>query len=61
MKEQEYIDVSDRVKVSNALEILRDITPSISSIINSEDYTTVIKILSGWEDNLFNIIETEEY
>ena len=62
MKEQEYIEVTDRVKVSNALNTLRNVLPSIffSSVIKKDEYTTAMKILIKWEKELFDNIMEEK-
>ena len=58
MKEQEYIDVSDRVKVSNALYIIRDIVPENSSVVTPNEYRRVVGLLALWEAKLFPACDT---
>lgn len=45
VNEQEYIDVSDRVRVSNALQILDDIIPEKSSVISPSELQHVLTAL----------------
>ena len=50
MEQQEYIDVSDKVRISNALEILSDITPENSSVITPSELKHVLAALRYWEE-----------
>jgi hypothetical protein len=56
MNHQEYIDVSDRVRVSNALHILSEIIPEQSSVITPSELQHVLTALRYWEDNLLKQI-----
>ena len=53
MQQQEYIDVSDRVKILNALQILDGIDPEQSSIITPSELQHVQTALRYWEEKLF--------
>ena len=57
MDQQEYIDVSDRVRVSNALQILTEIVPEYSSVITASELQHVLTALRYWEEKLFKQIE----
>ncbi|UCF92366.1 MAG: hypothetical protein JSW39_29555 [Desulfobacterales bacterium] len=52
MDQQEYIDVSDRVRVSNALQILAEIIPEQSSVISPSEIQHVLAALRYWEKKL---------
>lgn len=52
MNQQEYNDVSDRVRLSNALQILEDIIPEQSSVITSSELLHVLSALRYWEKKL---------
>ena len=56
MEQQEYIDVSDRVRISNALQILSDITPENSSVITPSELQHVLTALRYWEEKLLEQI-----
>ena len=53
MNEQEYINVSDRVNISTALEVLHHVIPDLSHIIDKKKYVDIIRTLSIWQDKLF--------
>ena len=57
MDQQEYIDVSDRIRVSNALQILTEIIPEYSSVITPSEIQHVLTALRSWEEKLFAKIE----
>ena len=56
MNHQEYIDISDRVRVSNALHILSEIIPEQSSVITPSELQHVLTALHYWEENLLKQI-----
>ena len=56
MEQQEYMDVSDRVRISNALQILSDITPENSSVITPSELQHVLTALRYWEEKLLEQI-----
>ena len=56
MEQQEYIDVTDRVRISHALKILSDITPENSSVITPSELQHVLTALRYWEEKLFEQI-----
>ena len=56
MKQQEYIDVSNRVRVSNALQILSEIIPEPSSAITASELQHVLAALNHWEEKLLEKI-----
>ena len=57
MRQQEYLDVSDRVRVSNALQILSEIIPEYSSIITASELQHVLTALRHWEEKLLEQME----
>ena len=57
MKQQEYLDVSDRVRVSNALQILSEIIPEHSSAITASELQHVLTALRHWEEKLLKQIK----
>jgi hypothetical protein len=57
MDQQEYIDVSDRLRVSTALNILNEIIPEQSSVITPSELQHVLVALQYWEKRLFERIE----
>lgn len=52
MNQQEYNDVADRVRLSNALQILEDIIPEQSSVITPSELLHVLSALRYWEKKL---------
>ena len=56
MDQQEYLNVSDRVRVSIALQILGEIIPEQSSVITSSELQHVLTALRYWEENLLKQI-----
>ena len=50
--EQEYIHVSDGVRVATILDIIKEIVPENSRIITKDEYQTVCEILKKWEIKL---------
>ncbi len=54
--EQDYINISDLNKVRIANEILKSIIPDNSTMIGKNDHAQMIKVLSSWEENLYNSI-----
>ena len=57
MDQQEYIDVSDRIRVSNARQILSEIVPEQSSVITPSELQHVLAALRYWEEKLLNQIK----
>lgn len=63
MTEQEYIDATDLANIRAAKEILRQVLPANSKILNGYEHVKVMRILQTWEDDLhnhINVIPTEE-
>ena len=56
MNQQEYIDVSDRIRVFNALQILNEIIPEQSSVISPSELQYVLAALRYWEEKLLKKI-----
>ncbi len=56
MDQQEYIDVSDRVRVSNTLQILGEIIPEQSSVITPSELQHVLTALRYSEKKLLEQI-----
>ena len=57
MIEQEYIDLSDRIRVTAALQILSEIFPERSSVIDPLELQQVILALHRWEDELIRSLQ----
>jgi len=57
MEQQEYIDVSDRIRVSTALHLSSEIIPEHSSVITPSELQHVLAALRYWESRLFERIE----
>jgi len=51
-KEQEYINISDLVRLRVAVGVLREIIPENSTVINYSDFKEIMKILKDWESSL---------
>jgi hypothetical protein len=60
MTESEYIIVTDRVKLSNALACLRDIVPNNNEHIDNKKFRDAYLILRDMEIALFAVTELEE-
>jgi hypothetical protein len=62
MKESEYIKATNRVKISLALTILRDVLPSEDDEygITDNELAAIRRPLAQAEEKLFSLIETEE-
>ena len=59
MTEEEYCDVRDLQKIESARNILRDIIPEISSVVDLDRYVFIVKTLKEWETALYSRIKTE--
>ena len=57
MDQQEYIDVSDRIRVLNARQILSEIVSEQSSVITPSELQHVLTSLRYWEEKLLNQIK----
>ena len=57
MNHQEYVDTSDRIRVSNALQILSHIVPEESSVITASELLHVLTSLRYWEEKLLGHIK----
>lgn len=57
MTEQEYIDRGDQFKVECAVDILRDILPENSSIVDGGEFMQVMGILKKWEDEYIKLMD----
>jgi hypothetical protein len=60
MTEQEYVDVTDRVKISAAIKSLIDIVPENSSVIDATQFNDIMDVLYGWEIRLFHAHNTQD-
>ena len=56
MNQQEFNDVSDRVRLSNALQILEDIIPEQSPVITLSELQHVLSALRYWGKKLLEQI-----
>ncbi len=57
MNRQQYVDISDRVRVANALQILNDIMPEQSTVITPSELQHVLTALRHWDERLLARIE----
>jgi phage pi2 protein 07 len=60
MTEQEYIITKDLGIISSAKNVLRELIPETSEIVNKKEYQEVMKLISKWERNHFAKIETKD-
>lgn len=61
MTEREYIDLSDRVRLTSALSILREIIPENSNVIDPEEFKKARACLAKYEHLLWGKVrETKE-
>jgi len=60
MKESEYISATNRVKVTMALSILRDVVPGADYGVTTKELTEVSTKLSIVEQKLFSSYNCEE-
>ena len=60
MTEQEYINVSDLTKITGAINVLREIVPDNSEIIENKKLVGIICKLSEWQSKLFESINIEQ-
>lgn len=56
MDRQEYIDVSDRIRVSNASQILSEIAAEQSNVITPSELQHILSALRYWEEKLLERI-----
>ena len=59
ISEQEYIDYQDGIRIRIIKDILREIVPENSSVIDLKDYTEMMRKLSSWEEKLFELVKVE--
>ena len=52
MNEQEYIHVSNRTRITNVLQILNEIMPDKSGVIDQSELQQVMVTLQDWEEQL---------
>ena len=52
MNEQEYINVSNRTRITNVLQILNEIMPDKSGVIDQSELQQVMVTLQDWEEQL---------
>ena len=60
MTEQEYINATNRVKVSAALTILRDVLVTDGSGIDEREFAFIKLKLRNIEEDLFAIVDIKE-
>jgi hypothetical protein len=60
MTEQEYIDLSDLQTVRIIINLFRDITPDVSTVIKPEECKMVKQIVSKWYDELHKVTKILE-
>jgi hypothetical protein len=60
MKERDYIRATNRVKVSMALMIMRDVLPGEHYGIAEAEASDIKKLLCEAEEKLFSVVEIKE-
>ena len=55
MKETEYIIITNRVKISNAIKILRDVLPEKNYGVESDKFKKILAELHEIECELFSL------
>ena len=60
ISETAYITVTNRVKVTAAISLVRGILPGFDGVTTDEEQKKVLLILQKWEDELFAKIDTDE-
>ena len=60
MTESEYIKATNRVKVSVALTIMRDVLPGDNCGITCDEASEIKRLLRNAEEKLFSAVEIEE-
>jgi len=53
MTEQEYITTKDLGIISSAKNVLRELMPETSDIVNKKEYQDVMGLISKWERSHF--------
>jgi len=59
MTENEYIKVKDLGIISSAKNVLRELIPETSEIVDKKEYQEVMRLISKWERKHFSKIETK--
>ena len=60
MTEREYIIATNRVKISIAKDVVRDVLPGELWGVSDKEMGDVMQILCEVEERLFGLIETKE-
>ena len=60
MTEQEYLDVSDLARIRTARQVLRDICPETSQVVDRERYREIHRVLQLWDAALTSGIDVAE-
>ena len=56
MTENEYIKVKDLAIITSAKNVLRELIPETSEIVDKKEYQEVMRLISKWEEkHLCNI------
>ena len=50
MNEQEYVNVSNRTRLTNILQILNEVMPDKSGVIDRSELQQVMVTLQDWEE-----------
>ena len=59
MTENEYIKVKDLAIITSAKNVLRELRPETSEIVDKKEYQEVMRLISKWEEKHFYKIETK--
>ncbi len=58
MDEKDYINATDLQKLKIAYEVLKDIVPTNSPVINSAEHQDILRTMFYWKQELFKLLIT---
>lgn len=59
MDENDYLTVTNRVKISMAIHAIKDILPGFDGVTTDDGQKELLKVLYDWEEKLFTKINTD--
>ena len=59
MTEQEYIECADLRTIRSVINNLREVIPDNNPQVPAEEYVTVMRLLSKWQDALFRSVSID--
>lgn len=60
MDEKDYINATDLQKLKIAYEVLKDIVPTNSPVINSAEHQDILRTMFYWKQELFKLLIIED-